>query len=214
MKFSNRYSKFERWLSVSDKRTNYTQRITRLHSLYPKASLEQLRGHAQFKAKPVPVYKRSWNSLTAKERLIRERALEVLTDARKTGKSVYKLSREHRIGHLAVRKATNAFRKVKGRWKPSKFDRISRIMAINENGKEVFIELNDSRQASIIGAYQSAIREYLNTGNPDALKAFKGKKVRDAKGKLHTLDTDPESIRAIAESRENPEFYDIYKIDV
>lgn len=213
MKFSKRYKDFDLWLSTMDKRTNYTQRISRLHNLYPKAPLDQLRGHARIMTAPKPLYTRSWSTLTPKERLIRERALEVLSDARKSDKSLHRLSREHKVSSLAVRKATRGFRKVKGRWKANRNDHISRIMAINEDGREVFIEVASSRQASIIGKYQAAVKKYLNTGNVDALAKFKGKKVRDAKGIFHILETDPNVIRDINERREEPEFYDIYKVD-
>jgi hypothetical protein len=213
MRFSNRYRTFESWLSTTDKRTGYTQRISRLHNLYPKASLDQLRGHVQFRTKPIPVYKRSWSTLTPRERIARERALAVLGDARKTGKSLHKLAKEHRIRGLVVRRVTNAFQKINGRWKAAKNDRISRTMAINEHGKDVFVEIADSRQASIIGKYHAAVKEYLNTGDLSGLTEFKGKSVMDSSGKTHTLDTDPELLREINERREEPEFYDIYKID-
>ena len=212
MRFSNRYKGFNDWLSTMDRRTGYTQRISRLHNLYSKATLDQLRGHARIKTAPKPLYTRSWSTLSPKERLIRERALEVLSNARKSGKSLHRLSREHKISSLAVRKATRGFRKVKGLWKANRSDRISRIMAINEHGMEIFIEVASSRQASIIGRYQAAVKEYLNTGNVRALERFKGKKVKDASGAYHTLETDPDAIRDINERREEPEFYDIYKL--
>ncbi len=220
MKFSRRYSTYERWLSVSDKRTSYTKRISRLHSLYPGASLDQLRGHAKAEAKrlskgiPKPVSARAWNALTPREQLVRERALEVLSRARRSGQSLSKLCREYNLSMKTVLRATNAFEKVKGRWKPKKTDKISRIMAINEDGRELFIEVNNSSYATLIGKYHSAVKEYLNTGNTAALAKFDGKKVRDSSGKWHALETDPSAISEINARREEPEFYDIYQVSV
>ena len=180
MRFSRRYRNFEDWLSVQKGRTGYIKRIARLHSLYPRASLDQLRGHAIKKARmlrratPMPVYKRSWNSLSPNEKRIRERALEVVSEARRSRRSLNRLGRDHGLTSGEVRRATNAFRKTKGRWKAKKVDRISRIMAINENGKERFIEVTDSRYATLIGKYHSAVKEYLNTGNTDVLAEFDG----------------------------------------
>jgi hypothetical protein len=210
MKFSKRFKVFEDWLSSQKGRTGYIKRITRLHSLYPKANLNQLRGHAKISIEPKPLFKRSWKVLSPKEQLARERALEVLSDAR-TGRSLSRLSREHNISAKAVLKATHGFKKVNGRWKANKTDRISRIMAINEDGKEIYIEVTNSRYASIIGKYQSAVKEYLNTGNPEVLADFEGMKVKDSSGKWHTLETDPDAIKEINVRREEPEFYDIYQ---
>ena len=214
MKFSKRFKVFEDWLSVQKGRTGYIKRVTRLHSLYPKASLKQLRGHVRISVEPQPLYKRSWNTLSPREQLARERALEVLSHARRSGQSLSKLSREHRISAKAVLKATNSFEKVKGRWKAKKTDKISRIMAINENGKELFIEVTDSRYATLIGKYHSAVKEYLNTGNTDVLAEFDGKMVKDSSGKWHILETDTSAIREINARREEPEFYDIYQVSV
>jgi hypothetical protein len=211
MKFSKRFKVFGDWLSAQKGHTGYIKRVTRLHSLYPKASLNQLRGHARISVEPQLLYKRSWKSLSPKEQLARERALEVLSEARRSSRSLSRLSREHNISAKAVLKATNGFKKIKGRWKANKTDRISRIMAINEDGKEVYIEVTNSRYASIIGRYQSAVKEYLNTGKTEVLAEFEGMKVKDSSGKWHTLETNPDAIKEINARREEPEFYDIYQ---
>ena len=220
MRFSKRYRSFEDWLSTQDRHTGYIKRIARLHSFYPRASLDQLRGHAKEEAKrlskaiPKAVSARSWNTLSPREQLARERALEVLSHARRFGLSLSKLSRERGISVRSVLRATHGFKKIKGRWKAKKVDRISRIMAINENGKELFIEVTDSRYATLIGKYHSAVKEYLNTGNTDVLADFDGKGVKDSSGKWHTLETNPSAIREINARREEPEFYDIYQVNV
>ena len=106
MRFSKRYRGFEDWLSTQDRHTGYIRRITRLHSLYPKASLDQLRGHAIAEAKrlstgvPKPVSARAWNTLSPREQLARERALEVLSRARRSNQSLSKLSREYTVDIL------------------------------------------------------------------------------------------------------------------
>ena len=220
MKFSKRFRSFEDWLSTQDRDTNYIKRIVRLHSFYPNATLDQLRGHAKIeanrlsKATPKPVSARSWNTLSPREQLARERALEVLSHARKSGQSLSRLSKEYKISTKAVLRATQGFKKIKGRWKAKKIDHISRIMTINENGKELFIEVTDSRYATLIGKYHSAVKEYLNTGNTDVLAEFEGKRIKDSSGKWHTLETNHSAIREINARREEPEFYDIYQVNI
>ncbi len=110
---------------------------------------------------PKPISTRSWNTLNPREQLARGRALEVLSHARRSGQSLSRLSREYKISTKAVLRATQGFEKIKGRWKAKKIDHISHIMAINENGKELFIEVTDSRYATLIGKYYSAVKEYL-----------------------------------------------------
>ena len=170
MRFSTRYNKFEDWLSTQDSRTGYIKRIARLHSLYPKANLNQLRGHAKSKARllsrsrRVSVYARSWNIVSPKEQSIRERALEVLSLARRSGQSITKLCREHGISIKAILRATNSFKKVNCRWGAEKIDHISRRIVINENGRGVFIEVNDSRYATTIGKYKlSETEKFIRT---------------------------------------------------
>ena len=46
MTFSKQYRNYEDWLSSFKGSESYRNRIERLHSKYPNASLSQLRGHA------------------------------------------------------------------------------------------------------------------------------------------------------------------------
>ncbi len=160
----------------------------------------------------LPRYKKPWTGLTPLQKKIREKAVEVLSKARRTRKSLSRLSKEVEIHPWTVLRATNAFRKVRHRWEPKKFDRISRVMAMNENGQEIFVEVKDSRHASKIGKYQSAVREFLLTDNTQPLAEFKGKWIKDGIGNFRFFETDPDVLRAIGERREEPEFFEIYEV--
>ena len=204
--FSKKYKTFEQWHSLHRAQTAYNKRIVRLHMLHPTARLNALAGHSGGKAgalsrhKAKPIYTRSWDSLSVKEKRTRELALQVVSQARRTGKSLSYLSRLNRISSKTVRHATNCFKKVKGSYKVFKSDRISRMMLIAENKREHYIEINDSREASIVGHYwQDAIKEYLTNGNAIPLSEFRGRQIKDAQGNLHTLETNINSIIEIQE---------------
>ena len=216
MTFSPDYKTYEDWLSSFKGSESYRNRITRLHSKYPDAVLSQLRGHAPkgkrfvSELKPKPVYKRSWSEITKRELNLREKSLDVLRRVRK-GQSLSKASKELHITPETVIKNTGAFVKVKGKWIAKSQDRISRFMSIYENGKQSWIEIRDSRTASRIGKYNSAVNEFLRTGDVKVLKPFK-RPFKDANGKLHYFEIDPDKLYEKAEQQEEPEFWEIYKI--
>lgn len=216
MIFSRRYKTYEDWFRGFKGSESYKNRIIREHSRFPNASLTQLRGHASKGKRPVSglkeisIYKRSWSSLNKRELLTRERSLEVLSKVKK-GQSLTRSSRESHTSAKTVLKNTNAFKKLKGNWIAKSQDRISRTMNIYENGKQEWIEVRDSRTASRIGEYNNAFKQFLTTGNQDILKGF-DKPIRDVLGNLHHFETNPDKLYEIAESQEEPEFYEIYRI--
>ena len=159
----------------------------------------------------VPLYKRRWSTLTPRQKAQREQALQVLSEMRKANKSLKQTSYQVGITAHSVIRNTNALRKdLSGKWRAKKYDRISRVMKINEKGKEVSIDINDSRTASLIGKYQSAVGQFLNSGNLAALKRFHGRGIRDIDGNYHILECYPKALKAIHEKIEEPEFYEVY----
>ena len=216
MTFSPEYKNFEEWLSNFKGTDSYKNRVIRLHSKYPRASLSQLRGHPKAKErivsviKPEQIYKRSWDAITKRELNLREKSLAVLRKVRNV-ESLSRVSRELHTSPETVIKNTGAFRKVKGKWIAKSQDHISRIMSIYENSKQSWIEVKDSRTASRIGKYNSAVKKFMETGNAEVLEPFK-KPFKDANGKLHYFEIDPDKLYEIAEQQEEPEFWEIYKI--
>ncbi len=214
-RFSLKFHTFDSWAKAQAKRTSYTERVARLHVLHPRACLGQLDGHHGSRAKlsstkPVPLYKRSRYSLSIREKVLQDKALTVLSRARRFKEPLSKLAKEHAISIRAVLKATNGFKRVKNHWIPTKRDRISRVMRIYEHGKELFIELRDSVRASIIGIYHSDIGLFLETGDESILAKYKQVQIRDSSGMLHSLESDPAAIKSIEEAREDSEYFDIY----
>lgn len=163
-----------------------------------------------YRKKKTPIYKCRWNVLTPKQKFLRKISLDVLSQSRQSKKSLSKLAKENGISLKAVINNTNAFRKIKGRWIPKKYDKITRSMIINENGKEVSIEINDSRKAALIGKYHNAVKQFLSIGDDSKLSKFQNKRIKDIDGKWHSFETETKKIIEINEKIEEPEFYEVY----
>jgi hypothetical protein len=52
------------------------------------------------------------------------------------------------------------------------------------------VGIRDSRQASLLGEYWTAVERYRDTGDTSALREFRGKYIVDADGKRDGLLTD------------------------
>ena len=148
--------------------------------------------------------------LSTKERKIKGKTLEALSLVRRERYSLTRAAREVRLAPKTIRRYTNAFRRVRGRWKAKKFDRIPRVMKIYEKGKLVIVEINDSRNASLIGEYHSLVGQALDKGDMSLLKKIRRKKFKDWKGRTRTLETKYEVIYELKQREAEPEFFEIY----
>jgi len=213
LKFSKKYASFEDWLRNFKGSAAYRKRIVRLHELHPEATLRQLRGHPSFREKPlkrrVKIYREKWSQLTERQKYYREQSLKVLRDVRK-GKSLRASAKEHNIQVSTVIKNTGAFVKRGGKWVAKDSDRIPRVMSIFEDGGKTWVEIADSHIASMIGRYNNAVKQFINTGDDSMLREFSGKRFRDVDGKEHVFLTDTGRLIEIFEGLDEGEFYTIY----
>src|SRR5262249_23710887 len=77
-----------------------------------------------------------------------------------------------------------------GRYVATKTDHLLRVLPILMHKGKQEVATRDSRQASLIGSYWSAVQRYLQTGDDSALLKFKKIRIVDASGKRHRLLTD------------------------
>ncbi len=160
-----------------------------------------------------PLFQRPWRKLSPRQKLLREKSLIVLSELRNTkNKTLPQTANDNNITVKNVIKHTNGFKKVNGKPVVKKWDRIKRVMRVNTGGKEKSVEIQDSRTASVVGRYHNAVKQFLNKGDKTKLSKFRNKKVRDSKGKLHQLETNPDEIIRINQRIEEPEFYEVYNI--
>jgi hypothetical protein len=87
--------------------------------------------------------------------------------------------------------ARSAMRKLRnGRWVAKPHDRLLRVLVIATRKGLSEIGLRDSRQASRLGKYWTAVERYRDTGDALALREFRGKYIIDTIGKRVRLLTD------------------------
>jgi len=115
----------------------------------------------------------------------------IATEVR-SGESLSKVARKyHRNPRKVLSAAPAAFRKLKnGRYAAKTSDRILRVLVMPTRKGLREIGVRDSRQASLIGQYWTAVERYRDTGDASALRGFRGKHVTDATGKRVRLLTD------------------------
>lgn len=64
--------------------------------------------------------------------------------------------------------------------------------------------------ASEIGRYHNAIKRFVDTGDPDHLGEFSGKRIRDVSGRSYAFETDPNELYRYA-AKDDPNFLEIYQ---
>jgi hypothetical protein len=126
--------------------------------------------------------------------------------------SLKEAAKQQKVSPKAVIKHTNAFKKRGSHWVAKKYDRISTARDVFVDGKIVTIVVNDSRQRSKIGMYDSAVAQLYYRGNREPLLKLNGLIVTDSAGNKYTLDTDPESVLEILRRLEGAEFEGPYQI--
>jgi hypothetical protein len=89
-----------------------------------------------------------------------------------------------RLGKSALRKRKN------GQYVARRSDKLLRILAVPTPDGVREVATHDSKEATQLGKYWSAVQKYLQTGDDSALKKFRRKRITDASGKKIPLVLD------------------------
>ena len=159
----------------------------------------------------LPIHLVDTRGLKPKDRALRNQSLNALSRIRRGEKPPdviedIGLNRKTLLNHLG-----NNIKIKKDMIEVTKSDKIPRELIINEDGKELPIIVKNSKDASIIGRYHNEVRNFLNTGNSSGLKRFQKIRIKDADGRVHRLETNPNRIIDIEDRKEEPEAFEIYK---
>ena len=122
--------------------------------------------------------------------------VQVPAEMRAHGTSLPQASRRFGVSPKTVlRLAGSVFTKKQGRYRIKPFDRLLRVLAIPSRRGLREVATRDSREASLIGEYWSAVERYLTRGDASALKKLRRKSVIDASGNRVRLLTNLEELK-------------------
>jgi hypothetical protein len=174
--------------------------------------LQRLRkSHSKARAsRKKAIWKLTNETLTPKQRLARKKSLEALSLVRREKRSLPTAAKQIGLTQETIIRNTNAFRKVRGRWKAKSIDHIPRVMTIYEKGRKRIVEVANSRTASLIGEYHNRVKHFLDTSKSSFLRELPKKRFKDKAGRIHVLETDPRAILTIKAREPKPEFFEIY----
>jgi hypothetical protein len=121
-----------------------------------------------------------------------DRVVAVISKLRTQGTSLQQTSKEIGVSpRTVVRWGGSALEKgSKGRYQAKRSDGLLRLLMIPTHEGPREIAVRDSRQASLVGKYWNALRQYLATGDVIGIKKFDGKFVTAEDGKRFGLLTN------------------------
>jgi len=125
------------------------------------------------------------------------RIVQVPAEMRSQGLTLRQASRQLGVRpSMVIQLAGSAFKKKRnGRYEVKPTDKLLRVLVIPSRKGLREIVVRDSREASLIGQYWSAVEKYLVTGDPSALRNLPRKKVKTATGKHVRLLMNLEELR-------------------
>src|SRR5205814_565933 len=137
-------------------------------------------------------------SLPDRDREQWEQVTRLVSRMRDEGVSLGQAARDAKVqAPTAIRLAGAALRKnTAGRYVPTSRDRLLRVLVIPTEDGSREIALRDSRQATEISHYFTALRRFLHTGDPSALRQFQRSRIKTVDGTVRLL-TDVDMLKRL-----------------
>ena len=195
---------FTRRANVTKAKRNYKDEYAhRLARAFATGlSRAQARGHGKTPLKP-----KAGKALSSNQRFL-EKGVKLI----KSGSSLNSAARELHVAPERLRnyiQATGIAKKVGKRWRIGPDDR-ARQMQVFSEGRALKVRV-EAEAASRIGTYLNEVGLFLNSNNAAFLKAWRGERFVDSKGRKHPFETDPNILYRLNHAGRNS-FDEIYRI--
>jgi hypothetical protein len=165
-------------------------------------SRSQARGHARPSEAPIK----------GKPRAI-DAEMELIRKAIASGESLTSAAKKLGVSNERARRYISAHGIAKfegGKWLIT--DERPRQVPIASNGAQKVVVVSPS-EASKAASYANAAKAFVNTNDPAVLEEWRGKTVKDIRGKRHKLETDPNELHRLA-AADDPAFHEVYSVVV
>jgi hypothetical protein len=183
-----------------DYRAEYARRIARAEAR--GLSRSQARGHARSGEPPIKGRPRSIDA-----------EMELIRKAIASGESLTSAAKKHGVSKERARRYISAHgiaRFESGKWLIT--DERPRQVPIASNGAQKVVVVSPA-EASKAASYANAAKAFVNTNDPAVLEEWRGKTVKDIRGKRHKLETDPNELHRLA-AADDPAFHEVYRVVV
>jgi uncharacterized protein YaaR (DUF327 family) len=131
----------------------------------------------------------------------RERALAVLARMRRNKMSLRGASMVEGTDSTTVKRYVGSalWKDKSGHYRPTRYDRIPRTLNFFTTTGPILLTVRDSRTASKIAKYSSAVRKYIVSADASALDEFKHKSFRSG-GVVYRFLTTPDALDLLADA--------------
>jgi hypothetical protein len=208
VRFSKHYKTFTAWKRAMPRTSQYAQRVIRLHKLNPTANLNQIR---RGKNLITTLGQTPFEFLNPRQKVEYKHSLDILRVMRRKNLSLTQAAQQVKLSpRKALKYIGKALKKIRGRYHAKQYDTIYRKMHIFEQGKRTTITVTNSKDATRIGQYHSAVGRLVYNQDTNALDEFKDDALIDIDGNKRTFETDPDTVLLILSRIEQYEFFHIY----
>jgi lambda repressor-like predicted transcriptional regulator len=170
--------------------------IMRKQRTLKKSKKRNASGRSNLKSYRAP---RTAKELFARPRKLQQqwnRIVQVPSEMRSQGLTLRQASRRFGVSpNTVLRLASSAFRKKNGKYMAKTTDRLLRVLLVPSKKGLREVAIRDSRQASLIGEYWSAVEKFLVRGDASFLRKLRRRSVTDASGKRIRLLFELEELK-------------------
>jgi hypothetical protein len=107
-----------------------------------------------------------------------------------------------------LRHVGQAYQREGRRWVPRQFDRLAREMTALTAAGPHYVQVRDSRTASLLAEHANAVKAYRDTGDEVPLRSLRRRSVQ-IDGRRYELVVDPEALDRLIEGGEL--HYELYR---